>query len=52
MKNGKVGMADGLLVLSMALCLFSYMYMETSWENCFSIWHWRLGLQGLLTGMR
>lgn len=22
MKNGKVGMADGLLVLSMALCLF------------------------------
>ena len=31
MKNGKVGMADGLLVLSMALCLFSYMYMETSW---------------------
>ena len=30
MKNGKVGMADGLLVLSMALCLFSYMYMETS----------------------
>lgn len=47
MKNGKVGMADGLLVLSMALCLFSYMYMETSWGKL--LFHMALaaGIAGL-----
>ena len=47
MKNGKVGMADGLLVLSMALCLFSYMYMETSWAKL--LFHMALaaGIAGL-----
>lgn len=47
MKNGKVGMADGLLVLSMALCLFSYMYMETFWGKL--LFHMALaaGIAGL-----
>ena len=47
MKNRKAGMADGLLVLSIALCLFSYMHMETLWGKLFFHMSLAAGIAGL-----